>query len=295
MEEYSFKEKVSVFIKQNIITIIILAISIVFIFRDAGTIGKTGKTIIEIIGSGTVNFIMGIMIKLLLRRQGLQKGQSDLHYLKKLNLYGQKLENNGNKIPEIRKYCKRKNEERLKEKQIEYLRKYAISYDDFIKGKYDGSIDDIKDKKEVKKMKKKQKIVNRCRKKKIYKLTIYNLLNASRSRRSNKEVMKANTNVYETSRLGNNILISILIATIFSYYTIYPEQLNVVSILWNTIQMLIYLSMAVLEYFNAYNYVTQDMGSKINYVISCFDEFETLEKKGYFKEDEPESEVYINE
>lgn len=281
-EKKNFPDKIRNFFKENLNTFIIVLISIVYICYGVATIHRTDKTIPEIIAASILNLIIGLTIKTLMLNQGLSDGLKDERYLKTLKIYGDKLDNNTNYISELELYCDYKNNKKYKSLQINYLRKYGLSYDKFIKGEYNGD-------------EKLKKIIAKANRIRFKHLNPIIMLNAVNILKNEEEVIGKNINKYKAEALGKKIIIGILCAILFAYYGIDSGTINFLGMLWATLQIVVNLVFGTIEYFNASSFVKDDLRSKLVYIISCFDEFENLLKKGYFKEEILEKEVLVNE
>ena len=263
----NFQEKLTKFVKDNVITGVIILICIVYICFGIVTVKHKDGDIQSVIAGSLINLCVGLSIKILMRKKGIKAGLNDSRFIKTSELYGNKLDKNTSNITLLDDYCEYRNDKKLKIKQTRYLRKYGLSYDKFINNEYDPN----------------DKIIKKCRNIRCYQLSSIVMLNAINIIENEEEVLNKNINRYETKSFISNFIIGLGIAILFAYYGIEEGSINVMGMLWASLQTGINLIFGTIEYFNGNSFVTSDLRSKLIYIISCFDEFETLNNEGYFK------------
>ena len=284
MEEYNEKEPLSYravrFFKNNFETIFIILISIAYIFAGVLKIIPSGKSISSIISGSIINLIVGVLIKSLMRNRGLRDGQNSEVFVRTVQLYGKKLDDNTQYITRLDLYCDFYNDRKLKRAQLVFLRKHGLNYDDFVAGKYDND-------------EKLSKIIKKCRNLKIKKLNSIMMLNAINIVDVEDRISSTTPSKYQARGIGMNIIIGALIAFLFAYYLPEEGTFKLTVILWATLQVIINLTFGILGYIGAVNFVKNELRTRVKFIINCFDEFESLNKKHFFDKQEEELEEEI--
>ncbi len=269
-EEKSFASKSVKFFKNNVDTFAIVLIAIVYIFAGSMRIIPSGNSLSSIISSSVLNLIVGIVIKALMRSKGLKDAQNSEVFLNTVFLYGQKLDKNTDKITKLDLYCDFHNARKLKQKQIRYLRKYGLSYDKFINGEYETNVEF-------------KKINEKCKKIKIHELNSSMMLNAIDIVDVDEKISNTTPHQYQARGVGSNLIIGFLCAFLFSYYMLEPGSLNWSMVLWASLLIVLNIIFGIMSYTSAVSFIKNELRTRIKYIINCFDEFESLEEKGYFK------------
>lgn len=269
----TFSQKITAFAKRNINTLIIVLISVAYIFYGMITIEESGQTVAEIVGGSVLSTIVGFAIKQFRMRTGTNDGLSAPIFVAKTNAYGKKKEEIAPFIDELGNFCAFKNRKRLRQKQEEYLINYSMSYDKFIKGEYNNSTDPLV-----------QKVLKKVRSMKVFAYTPLLLTNAYGNSNFEEETLNVSIAKYERTKALTRLIITVLCGVLFGYFV--PRQdFSVSSLIWSALQVALYLVLGQIEYNNAYYFVTQTLRGKIERVICILDEFTVLrsEHEGIFK------------
>lgn len=266
--ETPFVDKVSSFFKTNMVTLILILVCIVYIFRGVANIEYSGKTIFEIVAETFITFIVGIAIKSLMGKNGIMAGRMSPKYLRTSKLYGEQLDSITHNVEHLEAFCDYKNWLFLRRKQTTILRKGGLTYRKFMDGDYDNTDDP-----EIK------SVIKKAREADIYQLTSFTILNVIDASEEHGEILKLDVKAYEKNKLKNNMLIGSCIALLFGLCSIEKGVWNWSGILWTSIQVVIFLSLGALEYMNGYEFISETFRGKIIIVIAFIDEFKNLLEK----------------
>ena len=258
----NFSQKVTIFVKNNMTNIVLILISLAYIFYGMLSVERTGKTIDEIIGGGALSALTGFFIKVLRGNSGITDGMISPVFIAKTNAYGEKKVEISPYIDELPQFCNYKNEARLKQKQSEFLAKYAMKYELFVNGYYDNDPT-------------KQEILEKARKIKIYQYTPVTFTNAYDNAVEEEELLSVNVDKYKKKNNRLKIVLTIICGLLFGYYTV-GKDFDWANVAWAAFQVSLYLIMGQIDYNNSYYFVTQTLRGKIERVISILDEFVNL-------------------
>lgn len=264
-------EKIGEFLKNNIITIVLVILCVVYILRGLISIDDNDRTWQEIIGDGLLAFFVSVTIKILMRQKGINSGFSSEKFISTANAYGKALEDNVSQYTiECEKYCLYKNKVRLREEQRKYLLKNGLDYKKFESGEYDIQFSSITNRKE---RKSKQKILKKCRNLKIYEYTTVMITNAYDNNDIEDKILSQTAKRYKTKSAATNFSIGILCMFLFGYYGITKGAFDIYNIIWCSVQIALYLVLGVIEQINAYEFVSETLRGKIKRIISIIDDF----------------------
>lgn len=263
-----FVDKVSAFFKNNMVTLILILVCIVYIFRGVANIEYSGKTIFEIVADTFITFIVGITIKSLMGKNGIMSGRMSPKYLRTTKLYGEQLDSITHNVEHLDMYCDYKNWLALRRKQTTILRKAGLTYRKFSLGDYDDSNDP-----EV------IQAVKKAREVDIFPITSFMILNVIDASEEHSKILKLDVKTYEKTKLRNNMLIGASIALLFGLCSLEKGVWDWSGILWTAIQTVLFLALGCLEYMNGYEFISETFRGKIIIVISFIDEFKNLLEK----------------
>lgn len=261
-------------LKNNLENIALVFICAVYVLRGVFTIETSNKTVLEILADGAVSLVGAFLIKAVLDKKGILKGLIAPKFIATTNAYGKKKTEIADFVEELFPFCNMSNAERLKQKQKEFLFKYALSYEKFIKGEYN---DDPKYK----------TILKECRAIKVFEYTPTLLTNAYDNAKDETELLTATIQKYERTQRVGDIIIGVVFFLLFGYFAPGKNQVDAANTLWYALQVSMFLAIGMTKYMNSYYFITEKLRGKINRVIDILDEFINTRKKnpGIFKVD----------
>lgn len=274
--EYERENKVIEFIRKNILNFLITIVVLAFLFKDLIEIEKSGKTIVEIVANSVVNLVVGQLIKNLFLSKGTYAGFNSKAYKRKQKRYSDELEKTDENVNELDAYCEYKNEQRLAKVQKHILRPGRIRYEDFIS----------KRKEEVCRDKTQYKIWEKAEKVKIQILTPENLVSETDSNyeKGKKEESLKSHHAKEGSK---SFIIAALLSLIFGYFVPVLNNDIWAGMLWNVIQVAIWLAFGIIQYYQEYTYITTDYAQRLLRKTTYLVEFNS--GKGEWKKNEKDN------
>ena len=261
-------EKIRDFFKQNIGYFIVALVSIVYIATAFITVDETGKTIGEIIADTAVVFFLGLFINRVFDLQGMMNGDRDEWVQMAIVTHGETVVKISPYIDRLDEWCKLKNEENLKVQRTRVLASEGMRYEDYFNE--DGSAKDFKpdeEKLKNKTLRKTEKARIRCFKKALHlKLTpiTAGALTSEGGKKQDPYNFGRTKGQYETQTSVRDIITKICIAGIFGYYGVrLIQDFNYATLIWNGLQVAIFLIMGCIKMYNSFMFVTGEYRTRI--------------------------------
>ena len=261
-------EKIRDFFKQNIGYFIVALVSIVYIATAFITVDETGKTIGEIIADTAVVFFLGLFINRVFDLQGMMNGDRDERVQMAIVTHGETVVKISPYIDRLDEWCKHKNEENLKVQRTRVLASEGMRYEDYFNE--DGSAKDFipdEEKLKNKTLRKTEKARIRCFKKALHlKLTpiTAGALTSEGGKKQDPYNFGRTKGQYETQTSVRDIITKICIAGIFGYYGVrLIQDFNYATLIWNGLQVVIFLIMGCIKMYNSFMFVTGEYRTRI--------------------------------
>ena len=261
-------EKIRDFFKQNIGYFIVALVSIVYIATAFITVDETGKTIGEIIADTAVVFFLGLFINRVFDLQGMMNGDRDERVQMAIVTHGETVVKISPYIDRLDEWCKLKNEENLKVQRTRGLASEGMRYEDYFNE--DGSAKDFipdEEKLKNKTLRKTEKARIRCFKKALHlKLTpiTAGALTSEGGKKQDPYNFGRTKGQYETQTSVRDIITKICIAGIFGYYGVrLIQDFNYATLIWNGLQVVIFLIMGCIKMYNSFMFVTGEYRTRI--------------------------------
>ena len=261
-------EKIRDFFKQNIGYFIVALVSIVYIATAFITVDETGKTIGEIIADTAVVFFLGLFINRVFDLQGMMNGDRDERVQMAIVTHGETVVKISPYIDRLDEWCKLKNEENLKVQRTRVLASEGMRYEDYFNE--DGSAKDFipdEEKLKNKTLRKTEKARIRCFKKALHlKLTpiTAGALTNEGGKKQDPYNFGRTKGQYETQTSVRDIITKICIAGIFGYYGVrLIQDFNYATLIWNGLQVVIFLIMGCIKMYNSFMFVTGEYRTRI--------------------------------
>lgn len=304
-------EKIRDFFKQNIGYFIVALVSIVYIATAFITVDETGKTIGEIIADTAVVFFLGLFINRVFDLQGMMNGDRDERVQMAIVTHGETVVKISPYIDRLDEWCKLKNEENLKVQRTRVLASEGMRYEDYFNE--DGSAKDFKpdeEKLKNKTLRKTEKARIRCFKKALHlKLTpiTAGALTSEGGKKQDPYNFGRTKGQYETQTSVKDIITKICIAGIFGYYGVrLIQDFNYATLIWNGLQVAIFLIMGCIKMYNSFMFVTGEYRTRIvnktnnlemfyNYIQSLPPQEEAKENTKKGDEGNGSQELFANE
>ena len=260
MEEES--SKFIEFLKRNVLNFLITGVVAIFLTKDLVEIERSGKTIVEIIANSVVNLVVGQLIKNLFLQKGSNAGFSSRRYVNMMNTYSKEIEKTDVRINKLDDFCDYKNEQRIVKAQKQILRIARIKYDDFL----------TKEKKEMCKTKQQEQAWEKAESVKIQLITPENLLSETDTRYDGgkkDESLKA----HRAKVASKSFVIATGISVIFGYFVPRLNNNMLAGLIWNLVQVAIWLAFGIIAYYQEYTFITNDYSQRTLRKIAYLVEF----------------------
>lgn len=282
-------KKLKEILTQNIGYIAVGLVALIFMLTAFLEMGKTGKTIGEIITDGAVFFLLGCIINRMLDIQGLSEGERDERVVKTLKLHGETVERITPHIEELDDWCDEKNKAALKMQRKKILACECLQYSDFFDD--DGIAKPFKFNKENmdnKLLQAEEERKYRCYQKAV-KLKLTPLtsgdLTSEGGRADDPNYLGRTKIQYETQTRTWDVIMRLGSAAVFGYYTVdLIENFSYATIIWRALQLAMLLLMGAIRRQMSYNFMTDEYRSRIIKKIDNMQKFENDMNKKYPKD-----------
>lgn len=256
------------FLKNNILTILLILSCVAFVFKDMISIEESNKTIPEIIASGLLTLIMALVVDTIMSKKGTMAGLASKQYISTLERYGKEIDKTDPYIDKLDDYCDTKNDQRIIRAQKKILRLQRIKFEDFMEKTQEEVCGNDKEK---------IKAWNEAVGVKIHMLTGDYLLSETDDNYEMGKKEKTLDQVERNSMLSK-LLSKVVCACITGYFGI-TIAFNKANLIWGAIQVFIWICWGTISYFQRYLYVVnthrQSIIRKTKYLI----EFNTIQER----------------
>lgn len=269
----------------------VILISLVYVANSFVVISKTGKSIQEIIGTGILSLIVGVLITGTFRSIGIRKGDESEKMISTNELHALTVEEIILGIDKLDLFCERENKRTLKGIRTRILAKVGLKYSECFDE--DGTAKELEllavDDSAGKEIKKTIKKRNRARKKaykKAVNLKIKPLLSSNLTsdgvNADNPYDFGNSKRQYTKQKSASDIASRVLMAIIFGYFSVnFATNVDFASLIWNLLQIVMYIVGGIIQMYTSYMWIVDDYRSsiikKIDYLQkfkNCMDEFD---------------------
>ena len=234
---------------------VVVLISLVYVASSLINISKTGKSVYEIIASGVLSLIVGIMINGVFRSIGIRKGDEDERTVATNSLHAKAVDEISPYIDKLDEFCERENMRAIREIRTRILAKEGMKYSDYFDSD-GGALENAKCK--MQNAKSKKKAYYKALRVKVKPLVSSNLTSDGVKAddpfdfgRSKKE--------FTSQKNTSDMIIKLLMAVIFGYFGVsLASEVNVASIIWNALQIVLYVTGGVIQMYSSYMWVVDD-------------------------------------
>lgn len=254
-EEYvSIQTKLTRFIQKNIFDIAIVVICLARIVFGLAEIQKTGKTVAGIIADGAITLVFSVILSRLLEGKGLIAGEKATAYQDALERYRVKRDEAGQWIGKLDDWCHAYTEEHYAAKIRTLLLPLGLTYEQYVNNEYDESQFTDEQKKHYAKLKKA----------KVQRITTATLMSGELESDVEIDYEKATKKEYVKRSTKSDLLSKIILSVVFGYFTLPPiTQWNWAGAVWALLHTSLILGLSIVKYFNAYNFVNEDLRAKL--------------------------------
>lgn len=272
-------EKIKDFFKQNIGYFVVGFLSLVYIATAFITIDETGKSISQIIADGVIAFLLGVFINRVFDLQGMMNGEREEKVVATKQLHGEMVMKISPNIEKLDDWCEIENKKNYKVQRTKILARVGLKYedcfdDDGVAKPYHADPNRLKDKylrkQEIKRIAFYNKAVN-------LKLTALSAgeLTSEGGKQQDPYYFGRTKIQYETNQSVMDIISKIGISVIIGYYGVkLIEEFNYATLIWNTLQVGLFLIMGVIKMYQAYSFITDEFRGRIIKKIDNLQKFD---------------------
>ncbi len=271
----------------------VILISIAYIAGSFILISATGKSVYEIIASGIISMIVGILINGVFRSVGLRRGEEDERTVSTSNLYAKTIDSVVCHIDKLQDFCDIENVRALANIRRKILARAGMKYDDcFDENGVVKSFDYEKySEQEIESAKKRQRRkylkVNKLRKvayEKAVGVKIKQLSPAILTSDSVKENdpfdFGKSKKEYSSQQNAFDVVSRVIMAIIFGYFGVsLASEINVALLIWNTMQIAMYIASGVVQMYTTYMWIVNDHRIGVIKKIDCLQKFKLWSEK----------------
>ena len=247
--------------------VVVVLISFVYVASSLINISRSGKSVYEIVGTGVLSLILGVLINGIFRSMGVQKGDSDERTLATNALHAKSIEEILPYIDRLDEFCEAENARALRAVRTRILAREGMKYSDYFDD--EGNLIN-------------ENVPQEKLKKKAYKKALRVRLKPLLSSNLTSDGVKAtdpfdfgrSKKSYTTRRSASDVVIKLLMAVIFGYFGVtLSSDVNFASIIWNSLQIVLYITGGVIQMYSSYSWVVDDYRSSIIKKIDYLQKF----------------------
>lgn len=260
------KKKLTDLIKENLQKIIIIIVSIIYIFQGIFALRTKDTTIWDILGNIGMSIVVGVIISSSLNSMGLRAGRYGDVFMSSMEAYGLAKNKATPYFDKLSSWCDYRNAQELEAKKKEIIQNAGLNWKAYKFGYYD-------DEKNLEKLEERQikalKDVKFC---KIYRLVSYELLSDLPQQKTvnifGKTIIPKrfgeDETSYKTRNAISNLFSRIFMSIICGAYTLMPlinadnKAEIIAGMLWNAMQILMWLTFGIMKYMNAKSFMEDE-------------------------------------
>lgn len=251
--------------------IAVVLLSLIYIASSLILISKTGKSVYEIIATGALSMVVGILITGIFRSIGIQRGDADERTIATDKLHSDTVESIIPYVDVLDDFCEIENERALKNIRTKILAKEGLKYDECF-DEHGVSLPFDADEK-AKSYKKKLRAYNKAVNLKIKPLIASNLT-AEGANTDDPFNFGKTKKQYTAQGNTSDIVVRAVMAVIFGYFGVaFASEINFGAIIWNTMQVIMYICGGVMQMHNSYIWVVNDYRNNKIRKIDLLDKF----------------------
>lgn len=242
----------------------VLLISLVYILSGLITISKTGKSVFEILATGLISMIIGILINSIFRSIGIRRGDEDEKMISTSNLHARAVEEILPYMDMLDSYCEIENKRAKRLLRARILLEGGISYDSVFDDEgaliYKKEEPKEKESKEEKRLRLKReeqraKIIKRAVRVKMKSLTP-TALTSDGGRGDNPFDFGKSKASYTKSQGAFDLIMRICMAVIFGYFGVtLASEVDLSKIIWNSLQIIMYVCSGIIQMYTSYMWI----------------------------------------
>lgn len=247
-------------------------ISLIYIAGSFVLISKTGKTVYEIIASGVLSMITGLLINGIFRSAGIRRAEDDPRTQSTNKLYCEAVEAIVPCIDKLQEFCDAENGRALHSIRARILSSAGLKYEDFFdeNGTVFSHEYEMYSYEQIEKTKgrekRKMKSINakrrRAHKRAVdikIKLLTPSALTSESGRENDPFDFGKSKKEYSSQRNLSDIIVRVLMAVIFGYFGVsFVSEINPALLIWNTMQIIMYVASGVIQMYSSFMWIVDE-------------------------------------
>lgn len=259
------------YLKENIISIVLVLLCVVWLLMGLVTLRLTGKSTDEIIADTIMCILFGLSINRMCVLIGIKKGKQTDKYISTTNLHGSKVMEASKDINDLVKWCNNENDINKKEEQTKRLIPFGISYEDFIEDKIDYNRFEKPDKAKRK--------IDKIKRIKLHQISV-DVLTTTINNNTDKFDYGRSEKQFTKSENRGDLLSKIMIYIILGLITIdLFVNFSLANLILRLIQLVMLLALGAFKYANAYTFIVDEFRAGTIKKINDLDRFLVSRKK----------------
>ena len=261
-------------------------ISLIYVASSLVNISRTGRSIYEIIGTGVLSLIVGTMINGVFRSIGVRRGDEDERTVATNSLHAKAVDEIVPHIEMLDRFCEEENKRALREIRTRILANEGLKYSDYFDE--DGYLKNTEPftqplpegRHHVHKIRHDERAKERAYHKALrvkIKPLIASNLTSDGVRSSDPFDFGKSKKEFTSQKNASDIVIKLLMAVIFGYFGVsLASEINVASIIWNALQIILYITGGVIQMYSSYMWVVDDYRGSVIKKIDYLQKFKNF-------------------
>ena len=279
--------------------VVVVLVSALYVASSLINVSKSGKSVYEIIATGVLSLIVGVMINGAFRSIGVRRGDEDERVIATNQLHAKTVEEITPYIESLDEFCDRENKRAVREIRMRILMREGMKYSDYFDengaSKYNEVATNVavKSAEQMKSQgdeipsqnegmdKVKYKAYRRALRVKVKPLVSSNLTSDGVKANEPFDFGKSKRE-FTAQRSAGDVLVKLIMAVLFGYFGVsLASEVNVASVIWNGLQIVLYITGGVIQMYNSFMWVVDDYRGSVVKKIDYLQKFKNyVSKKG---------------
>ena len=274
--------------------VVVVLVSALYVASSLINVSKSGKSVYEIIATGVLSLIVGVMINGAFRSIGVRRGDEDERVIATNQLHAKVVEEITPYIESLDEFCDRENKRAVREIRTRILMREGMKYSDYFDengaSKYNEVATNVavKSAEQMKSQgdeipsqnegmdKVKYKAYRRALRVKVKPLVSSNLTSDGVKANEPFDFGKSKRE-FTAQRSAGDVLVKLIMAVLFGYFGVsLASEVNVASVIWNGLQIVLYITGGVIQMYNSFMWVVDDYRGSVVKKIDYLQKFKRV-------------------
>lgn len=274
--------------------VVVVLVSALYVASSLINVSKSGKSVYEIIATGVLSLIVGVMINGAFRSIGVRRGDEDERVIATNQLHAKTVEEITPYIESLDEFCDRENKRAVREIRTRILMREGMKYSDYFDENGASKYNEIatgvavKSAEQMKSQgdeipsqnegmdKVKCKAYRRALRVKVKPLVSSNLTSDGVKANEPFDFGKSKRE-FTAQRSAGDVLVKLIMAVLFGYFGVsLASEINVASLIWNGLQIVLYITGGVIQMYNSFMWVVDDYRGSVVKKIDYLQKFKRV-------------------